>query len=202
MGHTLMLTLLGAVLFCIAFAYSSFAEWHLHRYVMHTRIAWFEYPYEAHAITHHQLFQADKTYHCTDENVQHKIHMAWWNGPVIILIGMIPAYVLAAPFFYFGFFEVGWVIIVSCISAGIAYFTLYETLHWFMHLPKARWIERLKVFRWINGHHVLHHRYVDKNLNVVMPLADWWFGTLITRSPRPFMQVRGPSVPDVQPISA
>ena len=40
---------------------------------------------------------------------------------------------------------------------------------------------------------------MGKNFNVVMPLADAVLGTLILRSQVSFVQVTGPSVPNVQP---
>lgn len=58
-------------------------------------------------------------------------------------------------------------------------YVLYEWLHWCMHVPQGRWIERTWVFQWLNAHHHYHHLYPFKNLNVVLPLADWVMGTLI-----------------------
>ncbi len=40
---------------------------------------------------------------------------------------------------------------------------------------------------------------MHKNLNVVLPLCDLLFGTLLVRSPVKFAQATGPAVPDVQP---
>jgi sterol desaturase/sphingolipid hydroxylase (fatty acid hydroxylase superfamily) len=68
-----------------------------------------------------------------------------------------------------------------------------------MHLPKSRRLERSWVFRRLNGHHLLHHRYMHRNFNVVFPLADLLFGTLLLRSKLRFAQALGPAVPDVQP---
>jgi sterol desaturase/sphingolipid hydroxylase (fatty acid hydroxylase superfamily) len=67
-------------------------------------------------------------------------------------------------------------------------------------LPKARRCEKPEFFRRINGHHLLHHRYMHKNFNVVLPLADWVLGTLLIRSKTRFAQATGPSLPNVQPI--
>ena len=61
--------------------------------------------------------------------------------------------------------------------------------------------ERAILKRVLNGHHLLHHRYMHKNFNVVLPLADFFLGTLLLRSPIAFPQARGPAVPDVQPRS-
>jgi hypothetical protein len=42
---------------------------------------------------------------------------------------------------------------------------------------------------------------MHKNFNVVLPLADLCLGTLLLRSKTHFAQVKGPSVPDVQPLA-
>ena len=65
-------------------------------------------------------------------------------------------------------------------------------------LRKGR-VERSGIFFRLNGHHLLHHRYLHKNVNVVLPLADLCLGTLLLRSRVRFRQAQGPSVPDVQP---
>jgi len=72
-------------------------------------------------------------------------------------------------------------------------------MHWCMHLPKRRHVERSGIFFRLNGHHLLHHRYMHKNFNVVLPLADLCLGTLLLRSKIAFPQAQGPSVPNVQP---
>jgi sterol desaturase/sphingolipid hydroxylase (fatty acid hydroxylase superfamily) len=60
-------------------------------------------------------------------------------------------------------------------------------------------VERSGIFFRLNGHHLLHHRYMGKNFNVVLPLADLCLRTLLLRSKIAFAQAQGPSVPDVQP---
>ena len=68
-----------------------------------------------------------------------------------------------------------------------------------MHLPKKRHVEQSWIFYRLNGHHLLHHRYMHKNFNVVMPLADLLLGTLMLRSKVKFKQAEGRAVPNVQP---
>ena len=58
--------------------------------------------------------------------------------------------------------------------------------------------DRVFFFR-LNGHHLLHHRYMRKNFNVVLPLADLCLGTLLLRSKVCFAQATGATVPNVQP---
>lgn len=175
--------------------YASFFEWLLHRYVMHRPILGFDYSFKAHAIVHHHTFKADHTYHLINEKDKETIPMAWWNGPVIILVNLIPVSLVA--------WWVGtWVVILGALTAFSLYFVAYEYMHWCMHLPKARRVEKSWVFHRLNGHHLLHHRYMHKNFNVVMPLADLCLGTLLLRSKIKFPQATGPAVPDVQPREA
>jgi sterol desaturase/sphingolipid hydroxylase (fatty acid hydroxylase superfamily) len=159
---------------------------------MHRPIGKFRYPYEAHALIHHRVFRADDTYHLIDKKDAMTIPMAWWNGPALVAIGSIP--------FLLGSWLLGqWGLLVGATTATAGYYTAYEYIHWCMHLPRKRTVERSGIFFRLNGHHLLHHRYMGKNFNVVMPLADLLLGTLLTRSPLHFKQARGPAVPDVQP---
>ena len=178
--------------FVCAIFYASFFEWALHRYVMHRPIGKFRYPYETHTLVHHRVFRADHTYHLIDPKDAKTIPMAWWNGPVLVLLGALPFLAVAWPLGKWG-------MLCGASIACCGYYAVYEYLHWCMHLPKRRNVERSGIFFRLNGHHLLHHRYMRKNFNVVLPLADLLLGTLLLRSPVQFRQARGPSIPDVQP---
>jgi hypothetical protein len=182
----------SAIGFIAAVAYASFFEWLLHRFVMHRPIGGFDYAFKAHAVVHHVTFKADHTYHLVDEKDKKTIPMAWWNGPVLVLLTQIP-FVLAS------WITGHWGILCGSFISCCAYYGAYEYIHWCMHLPKKRNIERSGIYFRLNGHHLLHHRYMHKNFNVVLPLADLCLGTLLLRSKVHFAQARGPSVPDVQP---
>ena len=178
--------------FVPAVVFASFFEWTLHRFVMHRPLGRFRYPFEAHALVHHRVFRADETYHLIDPKDAKTIPMAWWNGPVLVLLGMLP------------FGAVSWLVgqwgfVCVAALACASYYAAYESIHWCMHLPRQRHVERSGIFFRLNGHHLLHHRYMRKNFNVVLPLADLVLGTLLLRAPVHFKQARGPSVPDVQP---
>ena len=86
------------------------------------------------------------------------------------------------------------------VLAGCLYSAACEYRHWCMHIPRKRTVERSGIFFRLTGHHLLHHRYRNGNLNVVVRLADFCLGTLLLRSNVQFAQARGESVPDVQPI--
>lgn len=156
---------LGTVTF---FAYASFFEWTFHRYVMHDPRFW-TYPFRAHALTHHRIFRADTSYHLQRDGDRKTVTFAWWNAPALLLLH-IPIvlgvqYIMGLSIFWGG------------MAALFLYYGLYEYLHWVMHVPKDRRLERTRVFRWINTHHRLHHQRHFKNLNVVFPLADFLLGT-------------------------
>ena len=188
-----ILWFVGALVGNVIFA--SFFEWSIHRYVMHRPVGSFRYAFQAHAVVHHQVFKADHTYHLVDPKDQETIPMAWWNGPVLILMGASPTLLLSA-------ITGHWIMLAGAATTFVLYSIAYEYIHWCMHLPKARRVEKPWLFRRLNGHHLLHHRYMHKNFNVVFPLADFCLGTLLVRSKIQFAQAMGPSVPDVQPRKA
>lgn len=173
--------------------FASFFEWVLHRYVMHRPVGKFRYAFHAHAVVHHQVFKADHTYHLHRESDKETIPMAWWNGPVLIAIGVLPFIAISWPLGQ-------WSFALGGLLAFAIYYGTYEYIHWCMHLPKARRVEQPRLFRKLNGHHLLHHRYMHKNFNVVLPLADLCLGTLMLRAKTRFAQATGPAVPDVQPL--
>ena len=190
--------ILAIIFFVASVIYVSFCEYGLHRFIMHKPFWRFRYPFEAHAITHHGIFKSDKTYHLQDEADKRTIRMAWWNGPALVAIGALPAVFL-------GWLLGHWSILAMVAAVAALYYCTYEYIHWCMHLPlpKRRVIESWPIVGWIfyrlNGHHLLHHRYMGKNFNVVLPLADLCIGTLLLRSKISFPQARGISVPNVQP---
>jgi sterol desaturase/sphingolipid hydroxylase (fatty acid hydroxylase superfamily) len=66
-----------------------------------------------------------------------------------------------------------------------------------MHVPKARRFERSAWFRWLDSHHHMHHKRHFSNLNVVLPLADAIFGTLIPARERLMTPERKQGAADV-----
>lgn len=176
----------------ISALYASLVEWLLHRFVMHQPFLGFTYPFKTHAQTHHRIFKADDSYHLKREEDKHLIPMKWWNGPVLVLAATAPAIPI-------GWWLERWSLVVIVGFVCAAYYGAYEYLHWCMHLPKKRTVERSGIFFRLNGHHLLHHRYMYRNFNVVLPVADLLLGTLLVRSKVRFAQATGPSLPDVQP---
>jgi hypothetical protein len=162
---------LGAVVF------GSFFEWSLHRYLMHGR--WIKgYPYRTHDQVHHKVFDSGPNYHLGERDDHDLVTMAWWNGPVLMLANA-PLPTLVA------WLAGSWWVIPGAMAAYVLYYAAYEYLHWCMHVPRERWFERTRLYKWIDRHHRLHHLEPDRNLNVVLPLADWILRTRIARAPIP-----------------
>ena len=78
----------------VAILYASIFEWLLHKFVMHRAIFGFKYAYRAHAQVHHGLFRADRSYHLQKAEDKETIPMAWWNGPVLVIISSTPFYLI------------------------------------------------------------------------------------------------------------
>lgn len=148
--------------FVFGIVFASLFEWTLHRYVMHQPLGRFNYAFQAHAVVHHQVFKADHTYHLIHEQDKATIPMAWWNGPVLVLIMQMPCLAVALLTGHY------WLLLGTGL-AFLGYYGTYEYIHWCMHLPRRRNVERTGLFFRLNGHHLLHHRYMHKNFNVVFP---------------------------------
>src|SRR5437868_1645835 len=104
-------------------AFSSLFEWVLHRYFMHRPTAGIRYPFERHALVHHQIFRADHTYHVINESDKKTVPMAWWNGPVIVALCQFPFLILALVLRKWG-------LLCGAALACTAYYAAYEYLHW------------------------------------------------------------------------
>ncbi len=191
---SILLKIAGAVV------YTSFFEWTLHRFLMHKTPkigAWkFDYAFHAHTRVHHKVLGYDHTYHLPEGKNKMIIAMAWWNCPVLIFAAASP-FILGSLLF-----GISWYAPLIVGLVALTYYGAYESFHWCMHLPRVprrKLIERSWVFFRLNGHHLLHHRYMHKNFNVILPLPDLCLGTLRLRAVTFFTQARSESLPDVQP---
>jgi hypothetical protein len=179
--------LAAAAAFAAGIVYSSFFEWLLHRNLMHRPLLGFRYPYRTHALTHHRVFEWDESYHLLREEDAGTVTMAWWNAPALIAFNVPVVSGVSWAIFRLG--SAGfWGASAGALLAMACYYATYETLHWCMHVPKERWIQRTRLFRFLDDHHRMHHKRPNRNLNVVFPLADW---ILRTKAPglRPVFRI-------------
>lgn len=178
-AHALSVTLdllwQQAIVFGAVVVYGSFFEWAMHRYVMHRR-TFPTFPFELHALLHHRIFKWDESFHALDEEMRK--HVTFVPRDYLILVA------IHAPLFVLFEWMTGLTIGLGAGLAVLAYLAMFDFVHWSFHVPGGRWYERIGMFRWLKRHHLLHHKYQDRNLNVVLPIADLVFRTLVTR-PRP-----------------
>lgn len=163
---------------------ASFFEWVYHRYWLHR--PWLPpHMFTAHTLVHHQLCKHDDTFHVHDEEQEEALTFQWWGGPGLVLLNVVPwalaSWILAANHVSFPY--LAWSATIG-LTIGV-YYVAYEGFHYLMHRPSISWIERSPAFRFIERHHRIHHVYMGKNYNVVLPLADFVLGTLVLRDPSP-----------------
>jgi hypothetical protein len=166
---TFLLCQLGA--FVAYFIYGSYFEWFLHRYIFHAPQPILKFMFDRHTLVHHQIYKGDHTYYVQEGHAPEKVTMSWW-ALFAVIGGHLPL-----------FFLVQWITHIPSVWGGVAaitaYYGLYESLHYVMHVPKsAEALSRFRVFRFLEGHHKVHHRHMLSNLNVIFPLADVTLGTL------------------------
>ena len=156
--------------FAVAVVYATFAEWVIHGTFMHKPLARFRHFYHGHAEVHHGVYGSDSTY-LVGDRPRVDITLALWAMPFPVLAHM-PALVVIAIF-------VGLPVAAGVFAALTLYQASYEYLHYCMHVPGDRWLERTRFFQFVQLHHRLHHVFYLKNLNVVVPIADFVLRTRV-----------------------
>jgi hypothetical protein len=155
--------------FAVYFVYGSYFEWIFHRYMFHSP----KYVYRTfreHTLVHHQIYKGDETYHTHDDHPE-KVAMDWWA--VLMMVGV------HLPLFWLIQRLTGIPSIWGGVAAIVVYYSLYESFHWAMHVPRAsEFLSRFRYYRFLDAHHRVHHKYMLSNLNVILPLADLTLGTL------------------------
>jgi hypothetical protein len=54
---------------------------------------------------------------------------------------------------------------------------LLAHVHGAIHTPRDRWVERQAWFHWLDRHHYIHHVDITSNINFMLPVCDFLFGT-------------------------
>jgi len=171
-----------AVAVPVSIVQASFFEWAFHRFWLHR--PWLpKNVFTAHTLIHHQLCKHDDTFHVASEEQHEALSFQWWGGPVLILINLLPwlagAWALSAAGIGLPYVA----ILVAHVLVFSLYYAGYEGFHYLMHKPSFPFIERSRWFRFIERHHRIHHVHMDRNLNVLVPLADVLLGTLVLEKP-------------------
>lgn len=178
----------GAVVYILVLG--SFYEWLVHRFIYHagSRIPLLHGIYEIHVNGHHwHRFPPDRyVEHGAVERipiyppdpyglcgVPAKRFLAWWGQYALYLSVGIPFA-----------FAPAWLLTESPLFTGAAILTglvvcyFFIRVHDIIHYPAMRMIERQAWFKFLDRHHYIHHIDTRANLNFLLPLCDWLFGTL------------------------
>jgi hypothetical protein len=151
----------------------NFIEWGMHQHVMHRLVDKFAIRaiYDRHTRQHHQYFtDNDVTIHSARE---FRIVFFPWRLLVTLgaaggLLGWLTSLVWNA--------NAGYVVFITMMG----HYLVYETLHFFCHIPERAWLRHVPLVNTIRRHHKAHHNMgimMHVNMNLTFPIADWALGT-------------------------
>lgn len=153
--------------FALSAVIMSFIEHQVHQKLMHKRsIEPFRKTFEAHAITHHtkhylKVFSDEPVPRGEDKEIQ----MTTAKAPIKALTVAIPLAFIS------------WHGSLAFILTVTFHHWVWNNIHLEMHKPEGKAFSKWPIYKFLARYHWLHHRYPDKNLNVVFPLADYVLGT-------------------------
>jgi hypothetical protein len=180
----------GAVIVIVLLG--SFYEWIVHRYLYHgtSTLPVARSVHEIHTKGHHwHRFPPDRyveggqveripvfpsrPYEVTESAPIR--YMAWfWQFALYLVVGTL-----------FAFLPIWWithnlVFTVAAVATALVEFYLFIRVHDVIHYPAGRLMERFRWFQFLDRHHYVHHIHNMANVNFLLPLCDWLFGTLRT----------------------
>jgi hypothetical protein len=151
----------------------NFVEWGMHKYVMHRRIDVFALRaiYERHTREHHQYFTDNEP----TINTVREFRIVFFPWRVLTVLGVAGTLL-------------GWITAqVWNLNAGIivfmtmiGHYLVYETFHFCCHVPENSFVRNLPLVNTIRRHHTAHHNQgimMHLNMNLTLPIADWFMGT-------------------------
>ena len=127
--------------------------------------------YDRHTRQHHQYFtDNDPTIHTVKE---FRIVFFPWRVLMVLAVGggllaWIAAQLINA--------NAGYVVFATMIG----HYVVYETLHFFCHVPDNAFVRRMPLVNTIRRHHAAHHNMgimMHFNMNLTFPIADWLLNT-------------------------
>jgi hypothetical protein len=169
---------------------ASLLEWVIHRYVYHGRaVPFLRRIYRIHHRGHHHVFFPTWRYVTTGAPRRHpvlgpdvlRLHQPGWrnlltklsHAAFYVAVGVtcvwLPAWLLTGRVAF----------LASIILSNVVIADLIVRVHDAIHYPdRHAWLRRRGWFRFLDRHHYIHHVDARANVNFLLPLADWLFGTL------------------------
>jgi|688.fasta_scaffold27834_5 hypothetical protein len=144
----------------------SFIEHQVHSKLMHKRsIERFKRTFEAHAIVHHKHYSNIFSDEPVPPGEDREIRLTVRKAP----IKAMPVALLIALFSFPG--------AVIFIAVVTMHHWIWNKIHLEMHKPEGKSFSGWWIYQFLARYHYLHHRYPNRNFNVVFPLADYVLNT-------------------------
>ena len=151
----------------------NFVEWGMHKFVMHRLIDVFALRaiYDRHTRQHHQYFTDNDA--TIDTIREFRIVFFPWRVLIVlavfgVLLGWI-ASVLINP-------NAGYIVFIGMIG----HYMVYETFHFCCHVRDNWFVRHFPLVNTIRRHHTAHHNMgimMHVNMNLTLPIADWFLNT-------------------------
>lgn len=161
----------------VTLVYANLAEYLGHRGPMHRRWALLG-PIYLHTTVHHRFFTHD-VFGYDDPKDFHALLL-----PPLFLLFFFGCF--AVPFGILLYLFVSPNVAYLAVASAVAYFLVYEWMHFCYHAPENSSIFRLEFLRRLRRHHLLHHdpRLMSRyNFNITWPMFDRLFGTTYRETP-------------------
>jgi hypothetical protein len=151
----------------------NFGEWAMHRYIMHRLVDVFALRaiFDRHTRQHHQYFTDNEP--TIDTVREFRIVFFPWRVLAVLatfglLFGWI-ASVLINP-------NAGYIVFIGMIG----HYMVYETFHLCCHVHENWFVRNMPLVNTIRRHHIAHHNMgimMHVNMNLTLPIADWFLNT-------------------------
>jgi hypothetical protein len=151
----------------------NFAEWGMHKYVMHRLIDVFALRaiFDRHTRQHHQYFTDNDA--TIDTVREFRIVFFPWRVLIVLAVfGVLFAWiasVLINP-------NAGYIVFIGMIG----HYMVYETFHFCCHVHDNWFVRNAPFINTIRRHHTAHHNMgimMHVNMNLTFPVADWFLNT-------------------------
>jgi hypothetical protein len=197
-----IITFLGQSLGWLVFSalIISFIEHQVHCHMMHRPgfmsrfTSAFKRTFEAHALNHHKYYSPIFSEEPIGSGEDKEIRLTVIKGPIKTL----PVILLIAAF--------SWQGALIFTATVLFHHWAWNKIHLEMHMPAGRSFGKWPVYLFLARHHYLHHKYQNKNFNVVFPFADYVLGTnahatkqdLIAMAAEGFLPQAAPALTDTR----
>ena len=155
------------------FIAGNFAEWAMHKYIMHRRVDVFALRaiYERHTRQHHQYFTDNEA--TIDSVKEFRIVFFPWRVLAVLGVGGLGFGFIAAQLINP---NAGYILFITMVGQ----YLIYEAFHYCCHVKDNAFVRNMPFINTIRRHHTAHHNQgimMHYNMNLTFPIADWFMGT-------------------------